>query len=337
MDALPEGFASVFAGQDTTGKRTVSLSQLMVVTEQTAMPEITFKEQSEIWIQAVQTRKRRPVKPATLHTWRCFLRKWLVPKLGDMKLNAVGNGAMKALVEHMETAGLAARSIVLACSVVKMVVASAVDDEGNQRYPRTWNHEFIAMPIVDVAKQKRQTVSEAELHAILVQSTQRYAMLFALLAGTGLRIGEALGLQHGDFSEDFRVLTIKRSVWRGKAQAPKTSNAFRSVDIPEPLAAKLRAHIARKPGFVFSTRSGKPMSYRNVLRHLYSRKKIGLHAFRRFRAEQLRRSGVPESLARIWLGHAAASLTDLYSAGLANDLAWRREWCDRAGLGFIYS
>jgi integrase len=311
----------------------MSPSQLVIATQETAMPEI-FKEQAECWIKAMETRKRRPVKPATLYTWRSFLKKWLLPNLGEMELSAVGNGAMKKLVEHMEASGLSARSILLACSVVKMVMASAVDDEGNARYPRTWNHEFIAMPIVDVAKQKRHTVSGQELQTILIQSKPRYALLFALLAGTGLRIGEALGLQHGDFSEDFRVLTVKRSVWKGKTQDPKTSNAFRDIDVPEPLAAKLRERVARKPGFVFSTRSGKPMSYRNVLRNLYTRKKIGLHAFRRFRVENLRRAGVPEDLVRIWLGHAAKSLTDLYADGLEKDLAWRREWCDKAGLGF---
>ena len=33
------------------------------------------------------------------------------------------------------------------CRSVKMVVASAVDEEGEEIYPRKWNHEFIDMPI----------------------------------------------------------------------------------------------------------------------------------------------------------------------------------------------
>jgi len=31
---------------------------------------------------------------------------------------------------------------------VKMVVASAVSDEREQIYPRTWNHDFIQLPVV---------------------------------------------------------------------------------------------------------------------------------------------------------------------------------------------
>jgi hypothetical protein len=30
--------------------------------------------------------------------------------------------------------------------VVKMVVASAVDKQGEQIYPRKWNHDFIDLP-----------------------------------------------------------------------------------------------------------------------------------------------------------------------------------------------
>jgi hypothetical protein len=37
--------------------------------------------------------------------------------------------------------------------VVKMVVASAVDEQGEQIYPRKWNHEFIDLPVVEQGKQ----------------------------------------------------------------------------------------------------------------------------------------------------------------------------------------
>jgi hypothetical protein len=44
--------------------------------------------------------------------------------------------------------------------------------------------------------------------------------------------------------------------------------------------------------------------------------------------------GVPEDLTKLWLGHAKQTVTDFYAAGLQKDEAWRREWCERAGLGF---
>lgn len=158
----------------------------------------------------------------------------------------------------------------------------------------------------------------------------RFAVLFALLAGTGLRAGEALALKRTDFSPDSRVLHVMRSIWHGREQSPKTPSAVRDIDIADPLAAVLRAYAEGKPGYLFARRSGRPIAQRNVHRAAG----VGLHAFRRFRTETLRRAGVPEDLIDLWIGHAPRSITDLYANGLKADHVWRREWCDRVGLGF---
>ena len=81
-------------------------------------------------------------------------------------------------------------------------------------------------------------------------------MLFSLLAATGLRIGEALALRSTDFGPDCRVLHVRRSVWRGQEQEPKTSNAVRVVDIPEILARELRDYVSTANGFLFATADG---------------------------------------------------------------------------------
>jgi len=164
----------------------------------------------------------------------------------------------------------------------------------------------------------------------LLAVCSRNAVLFALLAGTGLRAGEALALKLTDFAPDFRVLHVTRSIWHGREQNPKTPAAVRQIDIAEPLAGLLRVYTEGKTGYIFATRSGRPLAQRNVHRAAG----VGLHAFRRFRTETLRRVRVPEDLIGLWLGHAPRSVTDLYACGLQNDGAWRREWCDRAGLGF---
>jgi len=59
----------------------------------------------------------------------------------------------------------------------------------------------------------------------------------------------------------------------------------------------------------------------------------GYHAFRRFRFAVLRKTGVPDDLIKLWLGHSQ-NLIDLYAAQLRYDEAYRREWRERAGLGF---
>lgn len=205
-----------------------------------------------------------------------------------------------------------------------------VTADGDQVYPRKWNHDFVGLPIIDPNKQHRPTVTETEISGLITSAAYRFAVLFALLAGTGLRAGESLALKATDFSSDFRVLQVTRSIWHGREQDPKTPAAIREVDVAEPLAELLRVYAVGRTGYLFATRSGRPLAQRNVHRAAG----VGLHAFRRFRTETLRRARVPEDLIGLWLGHAPKSVTDRYATGLQHDLAWRREWCSRVGLGF---
>jgi integrase len=298
-------------------------------------PATTFRSQANVWIDALSERKRRPVKPATLQSWQSCLNKWLLPNLGDMPLADVANGAMKTLVNKMSAAGLSAKSIVNYCEVVKLVVASAVNAEGEQIYPRKWNHDFIGLPIVDKNKQRRPTLTANEVSAVISSAGERYKPLFALLAGTGLRIGEALALKTTDLAPDCRTINVKRSMWQGQEQEPKTANAVRPVDVPESLAKLLREYIVGKNGYLFTTASGRPPLQRNVLHTLHQLAgMVGLHAFRRFRTSILRKARAPEDLIGLWLGHAGLSVTDSYARQLREDVAFRQEWTERCGLGF---
>ena len=319
--------------RDHIGREGVNDKALFMAT---TCPATTFRDQAEKWIATLPTRRRKPVKPATVFGWRHALDKWILPTIGELPLAEVSNAALKLLVETMAAGGLAAKTIVSYSLVVKMVVASAVDSDGDQIYPRKWNHDFVGMPIVQKEKQPRPTIVESEVAQILATAKPRYAPLFALLAGTGLRIGEALALKRSDLSADCRLLFVKRSIWHGQEQEPKTPAAIRVIDIPEALAALFCEYAADKSGYLFATRkSNRPLAQRNVLRALHETGvRVGFHTFRRFRTQTLRRARVPEDLIGLWLGHARRTVTDLYAAGLEHDQVWRREWTDRVGPGF---
>jgi integrase len=298
-------------------------------------PATIVRIQAEVWIREAANRCPKPVKPATIWGWRHSLDRWVLPILGDLPITDVGNAALKMLVEKMYKAELSPQTIVTHSRVVKMIVASAVNEDGEQIYPRKWNNKFIGIPSLNPEEQYRPSVTQAEVELITARSQGRYSMLFALLAGTGLRIGEALGLRPSDISADGRVLSVERSIWHGQEQLPKTGNALRQVDVPEPLAGALREFAQGKIGYLFASKSGKPLQQRNMLRVLHSKGlKVGFHAFRRFRTETLRRQCAPELLVRYWLGHSDEGITDRYAKGLTKDRAWRLECCDKVGLGF---
>src|SRR5438477_9728156 len=75
--------------------------------------------------------------------------KWLNPNLGDIPLASVNNAAAKALVTKMHQANLAPKTVSNYVGLAKLIVASAIDENGEQLFPRKWNHDFIDLPIVE--------------------------------------------------------------------------------------------------------------------------------------------------------------------------------------------
>ena len=95
------------------------------------------------------------------------------------------------------------------------------------------------------------------------------------------------------------------------------------------------AYAKGKSDLLFSTAEGRPLIPRNLLQVLHHRvgRKVGFHAFRRFRLTWLRKNAVPKDLERFWMGHAPEEVGDLYSK-LKDDVSFRQEWAERVGLGF---
>lgn len=297
---------------------------------------VTFRKQAEWFLNHVKTRKRRPIKPATATSWASHLA-WINSVLGEMPLASVNNLAVKELVSRMAVAGFSPKTMHNYVQVVKMVVASAVNEQGEEIYSRKWNHEFIDLP--QVVNQRTPTFTVEEVPKIVSAAEGQLRVLYALLSGTGLRIGEALALEVKDFSET--TITVRQGVWNGILQTPKTSNGLRDVDVHSSLAAMVKAHIGeRASGFLFQSPRGKPLSPSNIRnRSLHpilkamGRETCGFHSFRRFRVTHLRKNRVPEDLIRFWIGHADKSVTDGYSK-VKEDVSFRMVCAENAGLGF---
>jgi len=95
-----------------------------------------------------------------------------------------------------------------------MVVASAVEDRGEGIYVRKWNHGFIDLP--EIKNQRAPSLSSEEVGAIVAATERQYGMLCALLAGTGMRIGEELGLEvDKHITDDHTTTKVRQSATPG--------------------------------------------------------------------------------------------------------------------------
>jgi integrase len=300
---------------------------------------IKFREQAKWFLNHSMNRKRNPVKPATVSTWQNCVDKWLNPNLGNLPLVSVNNLAVKGLVARMHEAGLSAKTINNYVGLAKLTVASAIDDNGERLFPRKWNHDFIDLPVVE--NQRQPTFNAETMSAIVLKADSQEQVLYTLLAGSGLRIGEALGLEIKHLSPDCKTVTVEQSCWEGDLQTPKTKNAFRQVDLCTSVADLLKTFVgSRQSGLLFTNRTGKPLSQTNTARRSLHPilkelgvEQTGFHAMRRFRTTWLRKRQAPEDFIKFWLGHAKQSVTDTYSK-LADDEEFRKEVVEKIGTGF---
>jgi len=310
------------------------------------METTTVRQQAATFMTQIQTRRRQPVRSATVKSYQSHLTKWVLPLLGDKDLSQIENGAVKNFIQKLSEAGLSAPSITKIFTVVKMIVASAVDENGNELYPRKWNHEFVDLPVVNPADQDAPTVPLVALETALVRAKGADKALYAILAGTGVRIGEALSLMVGPddgrnsfWQPETATLTIRTTLTsHGIQDGTKTQAGQRQVDLAPDLNTFLSTMLLDNDlpstGLLFRSQTGGPFRIQTAYEHL---QKVGIdegfHSFRRFRITHLESQNVPKGLQMFWTGHAAGDVHESYIK-MGSNLEVRKDWAKKAGLGF---
>jgi len=157
--------------------------------------------------------------------------------------------------------------------------------------------------------------------------------LYSTAVGTGLRLGELLGLRWGDLDLEGGALQVRRALVEqsrtGKRTLaePKTKQARRKVDLPAFVVDALRVHRERLGAaphperLVFTSPEGEPVRRSNLHRRSWKPllKRAGLpdlpfHSTRHTAATLALEAGVNPKVVQERLGHSRIALTlDTYS------------------------
>jgi integrase len=150
--------------------------------------------------------------------------------------------------------------------------------------------------------------------------------LYVLAITTGMRSGELLGLQWKDLDLPAGIVQVRRTVFNGRIEAPKTSKGNRSIKLTETSMRALRTH-ERTSEWVFCTNAGTTLSVHNL--HNRSWKPLlvrgdlpyntRFHDLRHTCATLLLSKGVHPKIVQETLGHSSITITlDTYSHVLPN-------------------
>jgi integrase len=172
-----------------------------------------------------------------------------------------------------------------------------------------------------------------ELHRVEAKCAERFPEhygLLLLLARTGMRFGEVVGLQWQDVDEHRGQLLVRRNMARHRqAEAPKTPASERRVDLsPEMLEELKRLRRERrtqifKAGrewneeeWIFRNKRGRPIIYADFHSHVWTGllrlaglRHRGIHQLRHSWASHMLASGADLAYVAAQLGHSSPAVT----------------------------
>jgi integrase len=168
-----------------------------------------------------------------------------------------------------------------------------------------------------------RALSRGELATLLDLVPSQWRTFFWLLAGTGLRVSEAIALQwrHLELDGSSPHVKVRRGYVRGRMEPPKSKHGRREVPLEHSLvlALRQRRNASERPGeedLVFPAGNGAVMSPGNLRRRVLKPAAeeacvswVGFHAFRHTCASMLFAEGRNAVQVQRWLGHHSAAFT----------------------------
>lgn len=253
---------------------------------------------------------------ATLRLIDNALRLHILPALGDRQLVSIRHSDVQGLVRAL-AADLAPSSVRNIYDVLRRLLTAAVDDRLIAVSPCS----RITLPALPDAEIVPPTAEQVRVIAGAVAPPYRGAVL--TLAGSGLRIGELLGLHVRDVDFLRRTIRVERQRRQDNQLAPpKTVRSRRVVPIGSVVVDELAAHLAAFPpaadGSLFTNSRGLPLVYRtwkNAWMHGLAVAEgavpTGMHAhdLRHFFASALISGGASIKQVQHALGHSSATVT----------------------------
>ena len=300
------------------------------------------------WLPRYRGRTSKGLDDATREEYARSFKLHILPlPIARIRLRDLDARDVNDWLEEVERRGASPWTIRNAKAALGAMLATAVQFEGIERNVSTG----VRYVPTEEAKQahpirtKRQ-IGVSEITSILEAAPVEWRCFFMLLAQTGLRVSEAIGLTWGHLhlGDDPHIMVVEQ-YRRGKRKSLKTEGSEGRVPLSTGMASELadrRPYGAAADTPVFPSEAGTPLSYSNVLRRVlhpaliqaglavkvgevtvkrrdgseelqpvWDYQGIGFHAFRRACASLLHAEG-DHTLVQIqgWLRHAQLATTE---------------------------
>ena len=211
--------------------------------------DVTFGEFVLNWFESY---KLNSLSEGSKGSYLAAINKRLMPTFGIRKLKSISAMDLQNFLNTMK--GQSKTTVAYSKIVLRGVFSTAADQGIIDRDPT------LNLKPPKTTATHRRALTDAERVAVLeVGNTHPEGLLILLLYYTGLRRGEALGLQWRDVDFQNKLLHIRRDVdfLTNSIGELKTKAAYRDVPIPPKLLEKLDAVRGIGETFVFQSQTNK--------------------------------------------------------------------------------
>jgi integrase len=252
-------------------------------------------------------------KPSTWVDYEGHFENYILPHFGSKRISALRTSDLQLFVNSLKSK-LHPRTI----KKITVTFQSAWTFARKQEYVARdicTGVEFPKMP-----RPEKTFFKPGEVDQVIEAAPAKYQLMIILAVQSGIRRGELLGLRVQDIMFKECKLRIRNNRSLDTDSDPKSGHE-RQMPIPKAVVTMLREYVGnRTDGYVFRTSTGTAIGLRNASRLLdeilddagIKRPGLGWHSFRRYRATELAKAGIPEAHRLQWMGHADVDVDNGY-------------------------
>lgn len=205
--------------------------------------DVRFDYHAERWLASTET----AVRPGTASGYRSITRRHLVPAFGETYLRDLTPKMVRDLIVSLRSS-LSKKSVANIRATLHACLQAAVEERVLKTNPAGVLGRSKLTRLATTAgeargKVKAMTAEQARRFLRFAPAVApRHAKLFRVMLATGLRPGEAIGLQPDDVDYSRGILRLRRAVTPQNHVMPCKTNAageWETVDLPQALAAEL--------------------------------------------------------------------------------------------------
>jgi len=284
---------------------------------------VLFVDYLTKWVEDYAGNGKRGFREGTRAEYRriinTYATEFFSPKL---KLAEVTPKLLGGYLRFLKAKGLSESSVRNGLNPVRAALGTAHADGDVKANPAVRLRIPKQDKIEEDHEEEVKALSREQLSMLLSMIPSRHAMMFRLIASTGLRVSEAVGLQlrHVELDGSAPHVKIRRAISKGRIEPPKTRYGRRDVPLSPSIVRELRTHVGMladqtSGGLLFVSQRGTPIdpsSIRPVLRPIMQEigaTGLGFHSMRHtFASLQLAGGANILQLSRA-LGHHSAAFT----------------------------